>query len=52
MQAARRFVTDEGRRAAYLDLGPRGGTPLVLLHGAGFDHADLIWRLVTATGCN
>ena len=48
MHAARRFVTVGGRRAAYLDEGPRGGTPLVLLHGGGFDHADLSWRLTVS----
>ena len=38
-----------GRRVAYVDEGARDAPVLVLLHGAGFDHAELTWRLtVTA----
>ncbi|QFU08571.1 3-oxoadipate enol-lactonase 2 [Rhodobacteraceae bacterium THAF1] len=36
------------RRVAYVDEGPRDAPPLVLLHGAGFDHAELTWRLTVA----
>ncbi|TRD15726.1 alpha/beta fold hydrolase [Palleronia caenipelagi] len=39
-----------GRRVTYVDEGPRdtGQPPLICLHGAAFDHAELTWRLTTA----
>lgn len=43
------YVQVDGRRTGYVDEGPRGGVPLVLLHGGGFDHAELTWRLTVAT---
>ncbi len=47
---ADRFVAVEGRRVGYVDEGPRdAAVPVVLLHGGGFDHAELTWRL-TLTG--
>lgn len=49
---ADRRVRVEGRRVAYLDAGPAGGVPLVLLHGAGFDHAELSWRLTVEALCD
>ncbi|MBJ3762912.1 alpha/beta fold hydrolase [Maribius pontilimi] len=43
-----RFITVEGRQVAYVDEGPRdAAVPVVLLHGGGFDHAELTWRLTT-----
>lgn len=45
MPFADRFLTLDGRRVGYVDEGPRGGVPLVLLHGGGFDHAELSWKL-------
>ncbi|MGR3486206.1 MAG: alpha/beta fold hydrolase [Paracoccaceae bacterium] len=46
MPFADRHVAVQGRRVAYVERGavPEGGVPLVLLHGAGFDHAELTWR--------
>lgn len=41
-----RFVTVDARRVGYVDLSPdapTGAPPLVLLHGAGMDHAELSW---------
>lgn len=38
------FVTVQGRRVGYVDEGRGGAVPLVLLHGGGFDHAELTWR--------
>jgi len=43
-----RRIDLDGRRVAFVDEGPRDGPPLVLLHGAGFDHAELTWRLTVA----
>lgn len=48
MPFADRRTEVSGRPVAYVDEGPRDAPPLVLLHGAGFDHAELTWRL-TAT---
>ncbi|EKE43579.1 alpha/beta hydrolase fold protein [Oceaniovalibus guishaninsula JLT2003] len=48
MPFADRFVTVAGREAAYVDEGPKAGTPLVLLHGGGFDHAEMTWRSTIA----
>ncbi|RVT84461.1 alpha/beta fold hydrolase [Rhodobacteraceae bacterium CCMM004] len=48
MPFADRHVTVDGRQVAYVDVGPRGGMPTVLLHGGGFDHAELSWRLTVA----
>jgi pimeloyl-ACP methyl ester carboxylesterase len=39
----RQMVAVDGRRLAYLRHGPAGGMPVVLLHGGGFDEADLSW---------
>ncbi|MFQ6552210.1 alpha/beta fold hydrolase [Aestuariibius insulae] len=44
MPFADHFCEVDGRRVGYVDQG-EGGVPLVLLHGAGFDHAELTWRL-------
>ncbi len=41
-------VAVDGARIAYLDAGPREAPPLLCLHGAGFDHSDLTWRLTVA----
>lgn len=41
--ASRRTVTVQGRPAGWLEDGPESDPPLLLLHGAGFDHADLSW---------
>lgn len=38
------FVTVGGRCVAYVDEGPRNAFPVVLLHGGGFDHAELTWK--------
>ncbi len=46
-----RHVTVEGRSVAFVDRGPREAPPLVLLHGAGFDHARLTWRITTGALC-
>lgn len=48
MPYADRTATVGGRRIAYVDEGPRDTVPLVCLHGAGFDHAELTWRLTVA----
>jgi len=45
MPFADRFATVQGRRTGYVDEGPRDGFPVLLLHGGGFDHAELTWRL-------
>ncbi|WOI56806.1 alpha/beta fold hydrolase [Palleronia sp. LCG004] len=47
MPGHRTRIEVEGRDAAFVDCGPAGGVPVVLLHGAGFDHARLTWRLAT-----
>ncbi len=43
-----RRVNVDGAAVAYVDAGPADGPPLLLLHGAGFDHAELTWRLTVA----
>ncbi|WP_375262937.1 alpha/beta fold hydrolase [Palleronia sp.] len=48
MPFADRRTEVAGRPVAYVDEGPRDAPPLVLLHGAGFDHAELTWRLTVA----
>lgn len=48
MPFADRRTEVAGRTIAYVDEGPRDAPPLVLLHGAGFDHAELTWRLTVA----
>ncbi len=48
MDFADRFVAVDGRRVAYVDEGPRGGVPLLLLHGGGFDHAEMTWAPTVA----
>lgn len=41
--ASRRTATVQGLPAGWLEDGPESDLPLLLLHGAGFDHADLSW---------
>lgn len=45
MPFADRFVTVQDRRVGYVDEGPPGAFPVICLHGGGFDHAELTWRL-------
>ena len=40
-----RFARIDGRRVGYVDEGS-GDTPLLLLHGGGFDHGELTWKPV------
>ena len=53
MPLDRRTLDVDGRRVTCVDTGPASGTgpgvPLVCLHGAGFDHAELTWRLTAAS---
>lgn len=48
MPYADRHTQVAGRAVAYVDAGPRDAPPLVLLHGAGFDQAELTWRLTAS----
>lgn len=48
MGFADRRIAVDGLRVAYAEAGPAEAPPLLLLHGAGFDHAGLTWRLTVA----
>ncbi|MBM9594080.1 alpha/beta fold hydrolase [Roseitranquillus sediminis] len=39
----RRHARIDGLRVSWLELGPRDGTPMVVLHGGGLDRAGVSW---------